>query len=494
MRWSPTTTWVVALILSCGFWILESQGSLSRAVLVISLSCSCFVLGSIAGFLFTSYGEETATVGKIRDWLIGAITGVTIASVASIKAILLTFAAGPGPQEFALTIGVSITYAGLGFFFMFFQRELILNVLLAESRIKRGRIDGTSNAGLVAQRLITLLPASVLSGVDDIEELIQENDPATAEFRSQLYSDEVSKFLDEAKAAAKVGLPLDWDVVSKVAILHYYRIYFEKGQAKEAQQRRAEEWLNRALVLNPNHADIRAKYADVLSMVERYEEAVAVIEALAKSTDGPAYTLQWLGYFLLFVDDRERDAIALSKEYAQRFPFLDHAYFNVACGYAQLHGKSSKKSETAALSLGKEILNSDDCKAEALAWLKKGLAIDPEYAEEIKEDQLGPGESFTSLADDLEFKRVLAEALVDAARTHGEAYKKGIRDPGKEKKPASTSRQRLLKLLKDAAELDSETVKGELNPARSPDSFALLRNEPDFLQFLNSLGKADPQA
>jgi tetratricopeptide (TPR) repeat protein len=493
MRWSPTTTWVVASILSCVFWIVESQGSLNRAVLVISLSCSCFVVGSIAGFLFTSYGEETATVGKIRDWLIGAITGVTIASVSSIKAILLTFAAGPGPQEFALTIGVSITYAGLGFFFMFFQRELILNVLLAQSRIQRGRIDGTSNAGVVAQRLITLLPPSVLSGVDDIEELIQENDPEAEEFRSQLYSDEVSKFLDEAKAAAKVGLPLDWDVVSKVAILHYYRIYFEKGQAKEAQQRRAEEWLNRALVMNPNHADIRAKYADVLSMVERYEEAVVIIEALAKSTDGPAYTRQWLGYFLLFVDDREHDAIALSKEYTERFPFLDHAYFNVACGYAQLHRKSSKGSEATATSAGKETGKSGDYKVEALDWLRKGLAIDSEYAEEIKEDQLGPGESFTSLADDLEFKRVLAKALIDAARKHGEAHKKDMRDPGKDKKPASTSRQRLLKLLKDAAELDAETVKEELIPVRSPDTFVLLRNDPDFLQFLNGLSKPNPQ-
>lgn len=493
MRWSPTATWIVVSILSLGYWTLESQSSLKRAVLVVALSCSCFLVGSIAGFLFSSYGEETATIGKIRDWLIGTITGATIASVSSIKAILLTFAAGPGPQEFSLAVGTSITYAGLGFFFMFFQRELILNVLLAQSRIKRGRIDGTSNAGLVAQRLITLLPPSMLSGVDDIEELIQENDPEAEEFRSQLYSDEVSKFLDEGKAAAKVGLPLDWDVVSKVAILHYYRIYFEKGQAKDVQQRKAEEWLNRALVMNPNHADLRAKYADVLSMLERYEDAVATIEALAKSTDGPAYTRQWLGYFLLFVDDREHDAIALSKEYAQRFPFLDHAYFNVACGYAQLHGKRLQESEVAAASTGKEISKIDEFKKEALDWLKKGLALDPEYAEEIKEDQLGPGESFSSLAEDLDFKKSLAKGLIDAAREYLQAYRRDMRDPGKDKTPAAASRQRLLKLLRDAADLDAETVREELNPAQSLDGFALLRNDPDFLQFFNALSKPNPQ-
>lgn len=494
MRRSTTASWIVALLaLSSVFWFLESQGSLKRAVLVVALSCSSFVVGSMAGFLFSSYGEETATVGKVRDWLIGGITGLTIANAASIKAILLTFAAGPGPQEFALTVGVSITYTGLGFFFMFFQRELVLNVFLAQSRMKRGRIDGTSNAGLVAQRLNALLPPSVLSGVDDIEELIEEKDPEAEEFRSQLYSDEVSKFLDEAKDAAKLGLPLDWDVVSKVAILHYYRIYFEKGEAKEAQQRRAEEWLNRALVMNPNHADVRAKFADVLSMMERYEEAVAIIEPLAKSTDGPAYTRQWLGYFLLFVDDRESDAIALSKEYAQRFPFLDHAYFNVACGYAQLHAKIPQESKKAITSASKKENKRDEYKRESLDWLGKGLAIDPEYAEEIKEDQLGAGESFTSLAEDPEFRRTLATGLLEAARTYGEAYKKELRDPGNHKTPAPTIRERLLKLLKDAAELDAETVKKGLDPAWLPDSFAILRKEPDFLKFVDGLNKPNLQ-
>jgi tetratricopeptide (TPR) repeat protein len=492
MKWSQTATWITVAVLSVGYWVLESQGSLQRAVLVVALSSSCFLVGSIAGFLISSYGEETATVGKIRDWLIGGITGLTIASVASIKAVLLTFAAGPGPQEFSLTVGTSITFAGLGFFFMFFQRELILNVLLAQSRINRGKIDGTSNAGLVAQRLVTLLPPSILSGVDDIEELIQDNDSEAEEFRSQLYSDEVSKFLDEAKAAAKLGRPLDWDVVSKVAILHYYRIYFEKGQAKESQQKKAEEWLNRTLVMNPNHADIRAKYADVLSMMERYEDAVATIEALAKSTDGPAYTLQWLGYFLLFVDGREDDAIKLSKEYAHRFPFLDHAYFNVACAYAQLHGKRLQESKTAASFEPEETISIDDYKNEAIDWLRKGLTIDPEYAEEIDEDQLGLGGSFASLAKDLDFRRSLAKGLIDAARKHGQSYEKDIRNPGGDKTPAALSRKRLLKLLKDAVVLDAETVRDELNPTLSPDGFALLRNDPDFVSFFDGLIRPNP--
>src|SRR6266852_4762624 len=136
-----TLTWSLIAIVSVGWWIIASQHSRWRLVLVVGLSLSSFMVGCLVGFLFTSYGEETGTVGKIRDWLIGGITGITIAKAGAIKGLLLTFAAGAGPSEFALAISSAVVYAVLGFFFMFFQRELILNVLLAQSRAERGTIE-----------------------------------------------------------------------------------------------------------------------------------------------------------------------------------------------------------------------------------------------------------------------------------------------------------------------------------------------------------------
>ena len=59
---------------------------------------------------------------------------------------------------------VAVLYAGLGFFFMFIERELILNVWLAQSRAERGRLEGTQEVGHVTLRLLQALPASVLSG------------------------------------------------------------------------------------------------------------------------------------------------------------------------------------------------------------------------------------------------------------------------------------------------------------------------------------------
>jgi hypothetical protein len=53
----------------------------------------------LGGFPFSSYGEESNTLGKIRDWLAGGITALTVANVASIKAILSLFVVSSAPQE-----------------------------------------------------------------------------------------------------------------------------------------------------------------------------------------------------------------------------------------------------------------------------------------------------------------------------------------------------------------------------------------------------------
>jgi hypothetical protein len=130
----------------------------------------------MVGFLFTSYGEESSTVGKIRDWIIGGISGVTFAQIidreSALKRVLSSFTMG-GANDSALVVGAAVTYSVLGFFFMFLQRELILNVVLAKSREERGMVDGTQQAGIVMQRFLVALPPSIMSGADDIDEILQ---------------------------------------------------------------------------------------------------------------------------------------------------------------------------------------------------------------------------------------------------------------------------------------------------------------------------------
>src|SRR5579863_2067723 len=141
-----TPTWMAIGAVSIIWWAVAAQYCLWRFVLLAGLSLAAFMVGCLVGFVFTSYGEEASTVGKVRDWLIGGITGLTIAKAGAIKGLRLTFAAGPGPKEFALAASAAIVYSGLGFLFMFFQRELILNVMLAQSRAERGKLEGSKEA------------------------------------------------------------------------------------------------------------------------------------------------------------------------------------------------------------------------------------------------------------------------------------------------------------------------------------------------------------
>jgi tetratricopeptide (TPR) repeat protein len=399
-KWGPASTLITAFIFSA-FLVAFLSRFPGRAALFLDLSVASFMVGCVVGFLFTSYGEEASTVGKVRDWLIGGITGLTIAKFSSLKLLLLGFADGPGPQPYALVVGLAVSFSALGFLCMFFQRELILNVLLAESRDRRGRVEGTKLAGLVTFQLLSSLPPSILSGIDDIDELLEYRTSEAERLRNLLESEGVEKFLSQAEEVCRTGAPLDWDVASKAAMLHYYQTYFTDSDRKKDQARKALEWITRALFLNPNHADLTAKYADILGVLGQYNEAGSVLERLDQTPEAPAYIRQWLGYTLLHIPGREDDAIRYSDEYHQRFPDEGDSLFNSACGHAQKHRNAMRQNP------GKSDSDRDtEIRQErmlALEKLKEALEKVPEYKNVVANEWTKPGESFESLKGDTEF-------------------------------------------------------------------------------------------
>jgi len=402
-----TLTWIAIGTVSVAWWIIAAQQLRWRLVLVVGLSLSSFMVGCLVGFLFTSYGEETGTVGKIRDWLIGGIAGLTIAKAGAIKGLLLTFAAGPGPSEFALTVSSAVVYAILGFFFMFFQRELILNVLLAQTRAERGRIEGTRQVGQIIKSFLVKLPASILSGVDDIEQISDVNKQEADRLRGILYSDEVKAFLDQAEAASAQG-DLDWDIVSKVAYIQYYRTYFEKDD-KVGQAKRAIEWITRALFMNPQHADFTMKYADMLATEEDYEGAVSILEKLVLQNDAPVAVRQWLGYFLLYIPARVGESIKYSDQYYRLMKDND-ALFNLACAYAQAYCQGTELEPSLSKSR-------DNSRENALRYLEEALKGEPEYAEVVRTKWISKGESFDCFASDEQFLKIVGSGNKVASPT-----------------------------------------------------------------------------
>lgn len=385
--------------LSIVWWVVSAQNDWWRLILEMGLSLSSFMVGNLVAFIFTSYGEEAGTIGKIRDWLIGGITALTVAKASSIKGVLATFtAAQGGPNEFALTVSSATMFAILGFFFMFFQRELILNVLLAQSRAERGTIEGTRQVGQVITNFLIKLPPSILSGVDDISEIA--TDKQKAELRTNLYSQEVQDFLNQAEEAIAQGNALDWDVVSKVANIQYYRTYFEDD--KISQAKKALDWISRALVMNPHHADFTMKQADTFAMMEDYSQAVNILERMLRDPDAPVSVRQMLGFLLLYVPDRLADAIKYSQQ-ALTLTGDNDASFNIASAYAQGYCHPERGND-----LGTPQQNHD----KALDYLRDALTRDPSYADTVKTKWTAKGADFECFAGDKGFL-----ALIDAIGT-----------------------------------------------------------------------------
>ncbi len=390
--------WVVVGLLSLVWWRIAAGYDGHHLVLVVALSLASFAVGCLIGFLFTSYGEEAGTVGKVRDWLVGGLTGITVVKAGAIRDLLVAFAADGGPNGYAIVVAFATTYSVLGFFFMFFQQELIFNVLLAASRAERGRIEGTREAGLLVQRFLTNLPVSILSGIEDVDEIDLDKEES-AKLYKLLDSDDTNRFLEEADKAVKAG-NADWDIVNRAANLHYYRTYFEKDDSKKLENAKtAACWIDRALVMNPTHVDMTVKRAAIAGVMKKTEETIAILEKLNRRPEAPLYVKEWLGFYLLDFPDRLDESIQYSELYHSILPEESDSLFNIAAAYGRKYSRDVESPNRQPSPKDREL---------ALSYLRRGLNRQPGYATTVREKMTGPDGSFRSLKDDSEFCSMLA--------------------------------------------------------------------------------------
>jgi tetratricopeptide (TPR) repeat protein len=401
-HWSNfVLAWSVIGVASLIWWTFESDWCLRRFILAAGMSLAAFVAGCLIGFLFSSHNEEADTIGKVRDWVIGGITTLSIAKAGAIKATITTFAAGEGSNEYAIAFGGAVAYAGLGFLFMYFLRELYYNPRLAISRRERGIIEGTRTVDQVVKTFQVKLPPEILTGGSSVDDITNDaNKQAAKELGDKLSSPEVKAFLDQANQALADCTGLDWDIISKVAYIHYYRTYFaENDNDKLTEARLAIDWIQRALLLNPHHADLTTKYADMLGVTKDFAGAVAVLEKMVHQPDAPLVVRQWLGYYLLYVPKRLADSVKYSQEFRQLVGENTDALFNIACAYAQAYCEG--QNAEAGLDWATTHEN-------ALSYLRQALAREPDYVSVIYPKWTNPGESFECFAQDKEFLAMVA--------------------------------------------------------------------------------------
>jgi len=402
------------------FWAIAiGRGDPERASLaLITFACSIGV-GSLIGFVFTIFGDEIESLGKARDSLIALVSGIAgvgVAKTAELGGLLGRIQLFPQMNEASSWFSVLIvtTYTISGFYAMYFFRKLFLNPALAEAHSRLELTTKLSNrASLILTEIEKKLPKSILSGRDSIE----ETDAQASEYvaiKEGLLSKEVEGFLSICEEEVGKG-SLTIDLVYKASVLHYYRIRFLPPDSLErrSEAEKAMEWLTRATMIDPLDPEPQLKLAEVYGMLDDNETCISILEKLELNPESPQYLDQWLGFYLLFADAREKDAIRHSEEFLKKYSANEICFFNIARAYSQML-KTDSKTETNDVSLLAEY------RTRALAFLKKSVRIDPDLKTFAKE-KAKSDESFSSLANDPEFLEIIAvnqeEAIAKAGST-----------------------------------------------------------------------------
>jgi tetratricopeptide (TPR) repeat protein len=163
--------------------------------------------------------------------------------------------------------------------------------------------------------------------------------------------------------------------------------------------------------MNPMHADLTMKYADMLAASNEYDAAAIVLERLASRPEAPMLVKQWLGYFLLWVPNRVNDAIRYSQEYLGLFPDDADAPFNIACAYAQMYCDD--------LRAGKNGSEQLDHRKKAMDTLAEALRRDPDYSDTVRTKWTTEGESFDCFSSDPEFQKLVGGAQTNPRSEQG---------------------------------------------------------------------------
>jgi tetratricopeptide (TPR) repeat protein len=153
------------------------------------------------------------------------------------------------------------------------------------------------------------------------------------------------------------------------------------------------------MALNPLHADLTMKYADMLGEDSQKSATVAVLENLVVRPESPAVAFQWLGYYLRSVPSRLDDSIHYSHKFLALFHEDNDTKFNLAYAYGAKYCQELKKS-------GKTDQNSPN-RIKALELLRQALAEDPKFEEKVAKKWIEEKKGFECMRGDPEFDKLV---------------------------------------------------------------------------------------
>jgi tetratricopeptide (TPR) repeat protein len=331
-----------------------------------------FALGTVPGFLMSSYEGESGSVGKIRDWLIGGITGLTVAEFVNqgnfVKGCMLVLVPDRFEErDISTHYAMFIVYSVGGFFTLFLNRELVLNKMLERSRRELKGIQQV--AGQVEATLKEVEASRPLDEPGKVP-------PPVAPMEKR----DLAMFATIAEEAIESGASLDRETSWRLA-----RSYFAQGMYS-----RALPLLEKAM----DDPEYRQQAALVLAQIHGeqtdYGKAAAVLERLTREGRPPDVVYKLLGYYLLWLPGRLRDAVRYTTTYLTSSPEDSGAVFNLACAHAQLFGRHGSAED----------------RLKALESLRSAISMDSGWRARARELS-APGEDFELLSKTEEFRAIL---------------------------------------------------------------------------------------
>lgn len=319
---------VYLLLILCIFY------AQNQPLYVLVVATAALNFGAFIGFLYSTYGSEEKKFSQLFVTINGVLGGATATDLFHRNTSLIfkaleriTVGCGLDASFAGAVLVVIVTCAPVGFFWLYFNRKLILNPEMHQASYNIEK----------ANTVMDHKPLEILS------------DPGMQKPSVDLEVKTAAKIITEDKNAInsdRVGV-----------LVNLGRSFYELGKYEEAIAP-----LEKALTMRPNQSDALLALASAMLNINKNEEAIPVLEKLTSLSIVPTLAWKLLGYAYLFYPETNSDrrqklekAIEASRKYLA-FEKSDYgAKLNLACAYGQL-GPEYPDATKEVVSLIKEIL------------------------------------------------------------------------------------------------------------------------------------------
>lgn len=357
-----------------GWWLVAAGGRFHSVPGFVAITAFSFSLGCLLGFFIGSTEEEKEGVGKIRDVILGGITGAALVSLHGkateayrfLEQFAPTVGGSARPVDVASVIGMATAYSVFGFILGYLNREFWLNP----------RIRDIRRVAALAKKV-----EATTSATDSVENV---GTKATAAEQLEIAATPETKEV----ASIVADRALTPQEIPASALVPTAKALYRSGKYDEAIR-----YYRQALNTVPDDAEAGIGLATALGRRGQHREAVSVLRSMIDQGVGLPLAYKLVGYHMLWVPELLQESPRFTVEYQKQVPADSGAYLNLACAYAQLYGRTGQ-SHMRDLAIGE---------------LRRSVQRDPKWKKRARELAQ---QDFASISDDPEFVELTTEEIV----------------------------------------------------------------------------------